>query len=922
MTARQVALSDLPESVRAICIQAAVRERFRPGDLLSAWIEAHPGADAGLRGLARRTALDLQDLAKPALGTDGYPAHRLGTGKRLEILRMVGADKAKEALDGIPDGERTDAERLLVKMLAGEDGPVDVQDRDALIAASQVAPMATALGLTPSVDVQSVRRAVNDLDLLNLVGGPDLHRFVGRTRHLSRLHRLWEEGGFGLVLIQGPGGMGKSLLVSRFVADLLGAPTGRPTALFHIDFDRRDLQEARPASILAEFVRQAPRWLQDARQRESATQFAASLQHVQSQQYQGISRSIESTGGLASSRLEGLINTLLPSSDEPARFIIFADSAEQVFGFDDVAADSPRVVAQNLADALRERQWQGRAPTQVMVIYGSRYFPNDWPDQPSTLIELDAFTQAEARSYLHAEVDRADAKASRESVDAVIRAVGRSPLALRFAARLLAGEDARTDPQTWVEAARNDPERIQATLYDRVIKRLRDPQLRKLAFPGLLLRRLTPAVVARVLAEPCGLDVDATAAEELIERSAELGQLFYRDPSDPYPGAVWHRQDVRSLMLPDLDGTIDPEVIREVNLAAVRFYANRDDDVSRAEELYHRLRLDQDGQDLDSRWTEAAGERLRRAQNEFPARARTYLRTRLNTASLAVSSESPIASAPNREQPTRMGDQRELRGLILRQLQSGEDPIALLAGHRVDSLAGPLADLYAEALVGSGQQARLLMEARALPPAPKSDREIRAAVAAVIAGVLEGKGQLSEALPWWAKARRPTSPEPAAELTQLGGQVGWLRTRRKLNRLSDRSAGAEIAVDLLIRHAQILPSRPVLLRESLAEVGDALLAPGRSGRDIYDRLFSTLLEGEESFPSLIEDGTRLAVVAERLGFGFVDSAYALRSIAVKGLNIDGGRRLVAALREEVDWTLARAASHHPQTPALSGSQGL
>ncbi|MGO8126823.1 hypothetical protein ACC728_38680, partial [Rhizobium ruizarguesonis] len=76
---------------------------------------------------------------------------------------------------------------------------------------------AVAAGASPELTEQELDRNVQRLDLLFALGGSDLHRFVWRCEDLEILHKLWRERAGG-VTIEWPGGMGKSLLVSRFVS--------------------------------------------------------------------------------------------------------------------------------------------------------------------------------------------------------------------------------------------------------------------------------------------------------------------------------------------------------------------------------------------------------------------------------------------------------------------------------------------------------------------------------------------------------------------------------------------------------------------------------------------------------------------------------------------------------------------------------
>src|SRR6185369_1761316 len=65
---------------------------------------------------------------------------------------------------------------------------------------------------------------------------------------------------------------------------------------------------------------------------------------------------------------------------------------------------------------------------------------------------------------------------------------------------------------------------------------------------------------------------------------------------------------------------------------AVVYYRDRPEvPTERAEEIYHRLQLDEDPATIDSRWTEGVERYLGSAVEEFSGRRRAYLASRLGT---------------------------------------------------------------------------------------------------------------------------------------------------------------------------------------------------------------------------------------------------------------------------------------------------
>jgi hypothetical protein len=170
----------------------------------------------------------------------------------------------------------------------------------------------------------------------------------------------------------------------------------------------------------------------------------------------------------------------------------------------------------------------------------------------------------------------------------------------------------------------------EAILYQRILEHIHDPEVRQLAHPGLVLRRITPDIIRLVLAGPCGLALrNASEAQRLFDKLHLEGALVERDDS----GALRHRPDLRRLMLP-LMRRDRPEQVAAIHDRAVAFFEQQPDIMSRAEEIYHRLSLDQDAETLDARWLPGVEPYLYGALDEVPPRAGEYLSRRLGVAPL------------------------------------------------------------------------------------------------------------------------------------------------------------------------------------------------------------------------------------------------------------------------------------------------
>ncbi|ESX27545.1 cold-shock protein [Mesorhizobium sp. LSHC440B00] len=256
-------------------------------------------------------------------------------------------------------------------------------------------------------------------------------------------------------------------------------------------------------------------------------------------------------------------------------------------------------------------------------------------------------------------------------MDLVPRAVGAfgsNPLVLEILARYCAGKRRRQVIKLIESGEKEASTGLQAEfgqrfLYSRILDRIADKQVKALASPGLILRRVTVALIRDVLAGPCSLgdnlsEVEARAILDKLVRQIWLVDAVGADE------AV-HRRDLRRLMLPQI---LRQPGSKEIAAAAGGWYATHTtDEAGRFESLYYRalagepiddvgslllrglsLHLGADVQDLPlavrARVKNAAGnQRLSEAEvDALPAAEREKFRRRRRRALVSEGLESAV----------------------------------------------------------------------------------------------------------------------------------------------------------------------------------------------------------------------------------------------------------------------------------------
>jgi AAA ATPase domain len=620
---------DLPENLlRTIQERAALSGAVAPRHLV--------------RGLAREIAARSLDLLAPdfdrmqAGGQWSWMLRAEPRGDTLSRLRAAGRVPAVLAdVASIP----TDPAGQALRMLAAT-GSVPAAAPATVV---QALAWAQPLGGLAGDLAEAERQAA----LASLWAGYDAlvrHGVFGRDSELARLRAFAEEASDAaqpvpLLPVTGIGGAGKSTVLGHLILPYLdriaaGVLTG--PAVVVIDFDRVLFRPDAELELSFELSRQlgyaAP---------VAAADFSALRYQVRSEQresgsdtFQGSSRSASASREVSGFEREmGRLIELHQMQDRPVLLVLDT--------FEEWQREQPHPNEQQAGWNLPESRiadWISTVRNEMRlaglrVVISGRAELADAETRPA--VHIGDLEPAAAQALLAAiGVNSADAPK-------LVRLTGRNPLTLHVAARFYRGLRRRArreflagDP---VSASGLNEELQRAVLYGRFLDHIADDRVRKLAHPGLVLRRVTPDLVRSVLALHCGLGaIDQATAEELTARLAAEVWLVRQAPD-----GLHHRSEVRRAMLKLM--VDDPQyvaVARQIHADAVRWYRDGRDpvlsgDAAGVEALYHELMLetgdepvhgyDWAAEDADYRWERLARE-LGEAVTELPAAVAAQVR--------------------------------------------------------------------------------------------------------------------------------------------------------------------------------------------------------------------------------------------------------------------------------------------------------
>ncbi|SDJ49317.1 AAA ATPase domain-containing protein [Actinokineospora alba] len=466
------------------------------------------------------------------------------------------------------------------------------------------------------VDATLERRAL--LDPLRALVGTHFH---GRERELA----VFDAFVYGvanpmLLCLRGPGGVGKSSLLGKVLLGLERA-AGEDAAIpfAYLDFDRARNDPRDPIGLLRQIARQL-------RLLHATTEEARELAATESVYWGSdlekasaiLDIDLDSQGNLAAmvgvlaDRLHKLMDLHGPAGYRTP-LVLFLDTYEEVqLKGPGAVRDLERLIEHLLA-----------ALPDMRVIVSGRGDPTTFTGFENLILTLGELEPPAADAVL-ADLGVAD-PALRTSI---VAKFGGHPLTLRLAAEALE----RTGTTAFDDiAARGDAlagiaiEQVQGMLYGRILSHIADPEVRRIAYPGLAVRRITVGVLREVLAEPC--DLDPTHAELIFDKLRFEVSLFELDG----PDTLRHRQDVRTLMLRSMmDEPGLAAVVARVHRRAIDYYHARPGIEDRAEEVYHRLMIGEDPRYLDRVWEPGLRPLLAPALGEpLPPRAWTWLSRRL-----------------------------------------------------------------------------------------------------------------------------------------------------------------------------------------------------------------------------------------------------------------------------------------------------
>lgn len=552
----------------------------------------------------------------------------LSDSDRNKVFVSMEVEELRRILNGIQYNDNSLLQKMLVDVVNGITYDITTMSIDELVILHSVSKYLKDTAIMLPAEGQIIGQ-IKQLEFLrpfqNLI-----ENFKGREAELNRLFVYvdWYEKGSvfsraeGIfrksvnwhdkppLIINGIGGIGKSTLIAKFIVNNLIERKGKRLPFLYFDFDQPGLSISDPLMIITNALVQL------------CFQFPNSkdyIEHIRNEINEGFKENEFAISAAASLlKYERYFYAFQESSYFNEPVLVVFDSFEEL---------QYRASATELNNFYVFLQEINRYIPRLRLVFVGRSEMSNISQYTFQSLELNEFDLDAAEGFL-----TSIGIEEPELQKLIYERYGGNPLTLR-----LAGEYAKKDKTEFVaeiaypnEGSKKqsvDKNIIQAVLVQRNLRHVHDARLKKIAIPGILVRRITAEVIQRILAVPCGLgEITIDDAASLFEE-LKKEKFLITETTTGYS----FRQDLR-IALKDMITRLEEYKDNEIHDRAVLFYENQLTLEDRAEYLYHRLIRGDDVSIIKSYYNPELRDYIENSIREFPADARAALAVVMGTA--------------------------------------------------------------------------------------------------------------------------------------------------------------------------------------------------------------------------------------------------------------------------------------------------
>jgi hypothetical protein len=648
--------SFLPRDLGAGQLSGAEQREAQKAVLRHAELSSGPGgARWALRREARREVLSVCEPAEIAGAVERGEAQRADPVSAAMRELLAGKSESEVQSLSIPTLEAMRVAASWLKDVPGIQAPT-VEQLEGVVALRRIlAPFERMTGKT-SDDASPRRRdrffgRTDEIEALRehvgVIEADTARQGLGRLVKVAKRVLFTGTTNRAPLNVWGTGGVGKTTLIAKFMLEHARAAAAKfPFA--YLDFDRSTVSAANRAGLLIEIFRQV------------GAQFPDLGPPMQSL----CERVAQTVRSMPPASAE-YISVLMPFAAEFRQTIdgYFTNSAPLLLVFDTFeVVQYSRDHIESLQELVQAFNAGEPSWPRLRLIISGRGRVDDFLGEVEHR-ELGALDRKGSAEMLEALADDAGKPISIAEADRLVGVIaaalrdptndGVRPLRLRIIGELFAKgkESGSAIVQSLLDELAKPSEeqrRLGALLVDgilvrRILEHIRDPRVRALADPGLVVRRVTKDIIREVMTRGTSRDAvvkPVTGDPEVIEpwivddaEAQDIYDAFTREVTivDVEGMFLKHRQDVRRDMLPLL--TFRRNAFQRIHRLAYQYFrseAEKDpqDERSRAEAVYHGLWLDEPLAEVDRLWPAGLDPAI--DPDEFPSGslANVYLRAK------------------------------------------------------------------------------------------------------------------------------------------------------------------------------------------------------------------------------------------------------------------------------------------------------
>jgi len=416
------------------------------------------------------------------------------------------------------------------------------------------------------------------------------------------------------LFIQGVGGVGKSALISKFILEQNIQKGSQRMPFVYIDFDLPGFNIKEPLTLLVECLRQLG--IQYNSYREIFDNISSMVYDTilknNKQRKNSPKTAYISSGSNTRDSVFNAINKIISQygnklADINVPVLLVLDS------FEEMQFRSSREELNNFMSFIR--QLTENLPRIRLVLSGRAELNTRMDDYDFQVYNLTSFDREAAIALI-----RNTGISSDEIANKIYDQFGGTPLMLHLAANMVKANPESLNDFAEVKKQKNE------YLVKRILEHIHSEEVRKLAVPGMLVRRINADIIKNVLAKPCGLGeiTDSHAQQLFMELKKETMLVSVASESDE----IVFRQDLRQACEALIREYYIPQS-RQISFLVLNYYKERMDEnaVAEAEYYYHLLKRGSIPSELNQRLFYKIREYLGYGMQEFPVNVQAYLST-------------------------------------------------------------------------------------------------------------------------------------------------------------------------------------------------------------------------------------------------------------------------------------------------------